>query len=162
MTTAHGVGTTVYTTPSDREFASTRTFDAPRELVWKAWTSAEHVPQWMLGPEGWSMPVCEIDLRPHGAWHFVWRKDDGTEMEMHGTYREVDPPAHLIQTESWGGDWPETLNTLVLFEEGGKTTVTETVLYPSKEARDAAVATGMESGMTVSLDRLAELLRRMA
>ena len=140
----------------------TRVFDAPRRLVFETWTSPEHVPQWMLGPEGWTMPVCEIDLRPGGAWHFVWRRSDGTEMEMHGVYREVAAPQRLVSTESWGGDWPETLNTLILSEEDGKTTSSLTVLYPSKETRGAALETGMRDGVSKSFDRLAEYLRAMA
>ncbi len=107
------------------------------------------------------MPICEIDLRPGGAWHFGWRKADGSEMEMRGEYREVTPPERLVSTESWGGDWPETINTLVLSEEDGRTTITQTVLYPSKEARDAALATGMKDGADSSFDRLAELVRSM-
>jgi uncharacterized protein YndB with AHSA1/START domain len=148
------VGETTLTTVSERELEITRAFDAPRELVWEAWTNAEHVPNWLLGPEGWTMPVCEIDLRPGGAWHFVWRKNDGTEMEMRGEYREVAPPERLVNTESWGGDWPETVNTVAFTEEDGRTTVTITVLYPSQEAREAATATGMESGMNRSFDLL--------
>jgi uncharacterized protein YndB with AHSA1/START domain len=152
------VGETTLTTPSDRELVVTRVFDAPRELVWEAWTNPEHVPNWLLGPEGWTMPVCEIDLRPGGSWHFVWRKNDGTEMEMRGEYREVDPPARLVNTESWSGDWPETVNTVAFDEENGKTTVTITVLYPSQEAREAATATGMETGMNRSFDLLDDYL----
>jgi uncharacterized protein YndB with AHSA1/START domain len=140
----------------------TRVVEAQRRQVWEAWTRAEHVPHWMLGPDGWSMPVCEIDLRPGGAWHFVWRREDGTEMEMRGAYREVSPPERLVSTESWGGDWPETLNTLRLSEAEGKTTITLTVLYPSKEPRDAALETGMKEGVSLSFDRLAEYLRSMA
>jgi uncharacterized protein YndB with AHSA1/START domain len=162
MATANKVGSTTSTTPSDREVVMTRVFDAPRSLVWEAWTNPEHVPQWLLGPEGWTMPVCEIDLRPGGEWHFVWRRSDGTEMEMRGEYREVAAPERLVSTESWGGDWPETLNTLILTEEDGKTTMTQTVLYPSKEARDAALGTGMQEGASQSFDRLAEHLRTMA
>jgi uncharacterized protein YndB with AHSA1/START domain len=162
MATANRVGSTAFTTPSDREVVMTRVFDAPRSLVWEAWTNPEHVPQWLLGPEGWTMPVCEIDLRPRGEWHFVWRRTDGTEMEMRGEYREVAPPERLISTESWGGDWPETLNTLILTEEDGRTTMTQTVLYPSREARDAALGTGMQDGASQSFDRLAEHLRTMA
>lgn len=146
-------------TPSDREIVMTRAFDAPRELVWEAWTSPEHVPNWMLGPEGWSMPVCEIDLRVGGEWRFVWRKDDGSQMEMRGVYREVVPPERLVNTESWGDDWPETLNTLVLREEAGRTVMTETLVYPSKGARDRALETGMKDGASMSYDRLAEYLR---
>src|SRR5712664_3417116 len=158
MTATNKVGATRFATPSDRELVTTRVFDAPRRLVWDAWTNPEHVPQWMLGPSGWTMPVCEIDLRPGGAWHFVWRKSDGTEMEMRGVYREVTPPERLVATESWGGNWPETLNTVILSEKDGKTTITQTVLYPSKEARDAALETGMKSGVSASVDRLAEYL----
>jgi uncharacterized protein YndB with AHSA1/START domain len=113
-------------------------------------------------PEGWTMPVCEIDLRPGGAWHFVWHKSDGTEMEMRGEYREITPPERLVCTEAWGGDWPETINTLILIEEDGKTTLTQTVLYPSKEAREAALETGMKDGASMSFDRLADQLRTMA
>jgi uncharacterized protein YndB with AHSA1/START domain len=162
MATANEVGTTTFTTPSDLEIVTTRVIDAPCRLVWEAWTDPEHVPHWMLGPEGWTMPVCEIDLRPGGTWHFVWRRSDGTEMGMHGVYKEVSPPERLVSTESWGGDWAETLNTLLLSEQDGKTTITNTILYPSKEARDAALETGMTTGMSVSFDRLAEYLRTMA
>ena len=162
MTTANKVNETTFTTPSYREILGTRVVDAPRELVWEAWTNPEHVPHWLLGPEGWTMPVCEIDLRPGGAWHFVWRRSDGTEMEMRGEYREVEPPVRLVHTEAWGGDWPETLNTLILSEEDGKTLMSQTILYPSKEARDAALATGMKKGASISFDRLDEYLRTMA
>jgi uncharacterized protein YndB with AHSA1/START domain len=151
-------GTLQVTTPTDREIAMARVFAAPRGLVFEAWTNPKLVPRWMLGPEGWTMPVCEIDLRPGGAWHFVWRRANGTEMAMRGVYREVTPPARLVSTESWGGDWPETLNTLLLAEENGKTTVMQTILYPSKEARDKALETGMKDGVTASFDRLDEVL----
>ena len=162
MDEANSVGVTTFTTPSDREIVMTRVFDAPRRLVWEAWTNPAHVPHWMLGPEGWTMPVCEIDLRTGGAWHFVWRRADGTEMAMRGAYQEVVPPERLVSTESWGGDWPETLNTLTLAEEGGKTTVTQRVLYPSKEARDAALQTGMKEGVSESFNRLDDYVRTMA
>lgn len=162
MAKTNEVRETTFTTPSDLEIVVTRVVDAPRRLVWEAWTKPEHVPHWMLGPEGWTMPVCEIDLRPGGAWHFVWRRSDGTEMGMRGVYREIKPPERLVSTESWGGDWPETLNTLVLTEEHGKTTITCTILYPSKEARDAATQTGMKDGMAISFDRLSEYLRTIA
>src|SRR5215207_5049517 len=159
MTNAASVQVTM---PSEREVVMTRGFDAPRRLVWKAWTDPEHVPHWMLGPADWTMPVCEIDLRPGGAWHFVWRKSDGSEMEMRGVYREIAAPERLISTESWGGDWPETINTMILNEADGKTTMTMTVLYPSQEARDAAAKTGMKEGASMSFDRLAEHLALLA
>jgi uncharacterized protein YndB with AHSA1/START domain len=154
MTTAHSTGTTSFATPSDTEIEVTRVVDAPRELVFDCWTKAEHITKWMLGPEGWTMPGCEIDLRPGGAWHFVWRAADGSEMEMYGEYREVSPPERLVATERWGGDWPETLNTVVFTELDGRTLVTTTMLYPSKAARDAALGTGIKDGMNMSFDRL--------
>src|SRR5690349_21012801 len=92
---------TTITAPSDREIVITRTFAAPRELVFQAYTQPKHIQRWMLGPEGWTMPVCENDLRPGGTWRFVWRNDDGTEMEMRGIYREVVPPERIVNTEAW-------------------------------------------------------------
>ena len=162
MAATNKFGITTFTTPSDREILMTRVFDAPRRLVFQAWTNSEHVPHWMLGPKGWTMPVCEIDPRPGGAWHFVWRHSDSTEMEMRGVYREITPPERLVSTESWGGKWPETLNTLILSEKDGKTTIAQTVLYPSKEARDEALKTGMKEGVNQSFDRLAEYLATTA
>ncbi len=162
MSTASKASATTYTTPSDREIAMTRVFDAPRRLVWLAWTNPEHVPHWMLGPEGWTMPVCEIDLRPGGSWHFVWRREDGSEMGMTGVYQEIVPPERLVHTEAWGGDWPETLNTMILTEENGKTRMESRMLYPSKEARDAALGTGMKEGADRSFDLLEDYLRKLA
>ena len=155
-------GTTTFTTPSDREVAATRVFDAPRRLVWKAHTDPKHVPKWLTGLDGWSMPVCEIDLRPGGEWRFVWRKTDGTEMSMRGTYNDVTPVERLVNTERWGPEWPETLNTTLFTEKGGKTTLVCTVLYPSKEARDAAMETGAKDGWSKSYDQLDEHLVSMA
>lgn len=152
---------TEITRPSEREIRITRTFDAPRQRVFDAWTRPEHLPHWMLGPEGWTMHACEIDLRPGGRWRFAWRNADGREMGMQGEYREIVPPERVVNTESWGGDWPETLDTLVLTEEDGRTMMTQTVLYPSQEARDAALQTGMEAGVSLSFDRLDSYLRTL-
>jgi uncharacterized protein YndB with AHSA1/START domain len=146
------------TTPTDREIVVTRVFNAPRNLVFEAWTNPKYLPLWMLGPDGWTMPVCEMDLRPGGSWHFVWRHSNGQEMEMRGEYREVKPPERVVSSESWGPGWPETLNTVVFCEHAGKTTATITLLYPSKEARDAALRTGMKQGMALSYDRLENYL----
>jgi uncharacterized protein YndB with AHSA1/START domain len=147
---------------SDTEIRVTRTFNASRELVFQAFTDPQYVPRWMLGPDGWTMPVCEIDLRVGGAWHFVWHHAGGEIMEMRGVYREIDPPSRLVATESWGGDWPETVNTLSLVEHQGKTTLTQTMLYPSREARDRALQTGIKEGMAMSFARLDRELRAMA
>src|SRR2546421_4747811 len=162
MATTNKTGVLTLTTPSDQEVRISRSVDAPRELVFAAWTRPEHLSQWLLGAEGWAMPVCEIDLRPGGSWHYGWRRADGTEMDMHGEYREISPPERLVFTERWGDDWPETLHTLVLTEEAGRTTIEEWVRYPSREARDAALATGMTDGLTASYERLDALLGRLS
>jgi uncharacterized protein YndB with AHSA1/START domain len=153
---------TTFTTPSDREVVITRAVDAPRRLVFAAWTDPRHIPQWLLGPEGWTMPICEMDLRPGGAWRYVWRKADGAEMEMSGIVREVSPPERLVTTERWGPEWPETVNTLRLTESGGKTTITLTITYVSKAARDAALETGMADGVEQSFVRLDRIVRTLA
>jgi uncharacterized protein YndB with AHSA1/START domain len=162
MITAARTGVTTYTTPSDQEVVITRVVSAPRRVVFDAFTNARHVPNWLVGPAGWTMPVCEIDLRPGGTWRYVYRKDDGSEMTMQGSYREVAPPERLVSTESWGPEWPETVNTMVLTETGGLTTITMTVRYPSKEARDAALKTGMKAGMDQSFARLDSMLETLA
>lgn len=152
---------TTFSEPSDLEIVAKRVVNALRSLVWKAHTLPEHMKNWMLGPEGWTMPVCEIDLRPGGAWHYVWRQADGTEMEMRGAFLEVKAPERLVNTEAWGGDWPETTNTLVLTEKDGKTTIKTTVLYPSREARNRAIGTGMKEGWAMSYNRLDDYLTAM-
>src|SRR5713226_1396613 len=149
------------TTRGDREIVMTRVFDAPRRLVFDALTKPELVKQWLLGPPGWSMPVCEIDLRVGGAYRYVWRRDsDGTKMGMGGVYREIAAPERLVATERFDEAWypGEAVGTLVLSEQGGKTTITQTVLYQSREARDVVLKSGMEQGVAASYDRLAQLL----
>jgi uncharacterized protein YndB with AHSA1/START domain len=154
-------GVTTYATPSDREVVITRVVSAPRQVVFEAFAKTRHVPNWLTGPEGWTMPVCEIDLRPGGRWRYVYRKDDGSEMTMQGSYREVVPPERLVSTESWGPEWPETVNTMVLTEAGGQTTIAITIRYPSREARDAALKTGMKEGMDQSFARLDTVLETL-
>ena len=142
---------------SDRDLVMTRVFDAPRELVFSAWTEPQHVSNW-FGPRGWTMPTCQIDRRPGGAWRFVLRGPDGAEMGMSGVYQEITPPERLVSTESFD-DYPgESLNTMVLTEQDGRTTMTTTVRYESREVRDAVLASGMEAGAGETLDRLAEHL----
>ena len=158
MFTAARIGVTTYATPSDREIVVTRLVDAPRRLVFDAMSNPKHVPQWLTGPEGWTMPVCEIDLRPGGAWRYVYRQPNGAEMTLQGSYREVAPPERIVSTESWGPEWPETINTLVLIEAAGQTTITMTIRYPSQEARDAALRSGMKDGMDQGFARLDGLL----
>jgi uncharacterized protein YndB with AHSA1/START domain len=152
------------TTPSDREIAMTRVFDAPRQLVFDAHTKSELVKRWLLGPPGWTMPVCEIELRVGGRYRWVWRSDsDGSTMGIGGVYREIVAPERLVATERFDEAWypGEGLNTLVLIEQGGRTTLTQTMRYESKAARDAVLKSGMEKGVEASYDRLAELLASM-
>jgi len=155
------MGTLKLTTPSDREIAVTRVFDAPRQLVFDAHTKPDLVRQWLLGPPGWSMPVCEMDVRVGGTYRWVWRHDtNGTEMGMGGVYREIVAPERLITTERFDEAWypGEALNTLVLIEQGGRTTLTQTMRYESRDARDAVIKSNMEKGVAASYDRLADLL----
>ena len=144
------------TTPSDRELMMTRAFEAPRPMVFEALTTPDLVRRWLHGPDDWTMPVCEIDLRPGGALRYVWRGPDGAEMGMSGEYREVVRPERLVHTELFDEDWTggETVVTTILTEQDGRTTVTTTILYASKENRDGALQTGMEQGMAASYDRL--------
>src|SRR5687768_16510265 len=149
------------TTPSDHEIAMTRAFDAPRKLVFDAFTKPELIKRWLLGPPGWSMPVCEVDLKVGGMYRYVWRKDDDrTEMGIGGVYREIAAPERIVHTERFDDPWypGEALVTTVFAEKGARTTVTQTMLLESREARDGVLASGMESGVAVSYDRLAELL----
>ena len=148
-------------TQGDREIVMTRALDAPRRLVFDAFTKPELVKHWLLGPPGWSLPICEIDLRVGGVYRYVWRRDsDGSEMGMGGVYREIVAPERLVATEKFDQAWypGEAVGTTVLVEQDGKTTITQTVLYHSREARDAALKTGMERGVAASYDRLAELV----
>ena len=155
------MGTLKLTTPSDREIAMTRVFDAPRQLVFDAHTKPDLVRQWLLGPPGWSMPVCEMDVRVGGTYRWVWRHDsNGTEMGMGGVYREIVAPERLVTTERFDEAWypGEALNTLVLSERAGRTTLTQTMRYESRAARDAVIKSNMEHGVAASYDRLADLL----
>lgn len=147
-------GVTSYATPTDNQVVVTRVVRAPGKLAFEVFTSSKHLPNWMTGPEGWTMPICEVDLRPGGTWHYVFRKSDGTEMDMRGSFREVKPPERVVSTEQWGPEWPETINTVEFSERDGLTTMTMTITYPSREARDAALQTGMKDGMETSYARM--------
>jgi uncharacterized protein YndB with AHSA1/START domain len=148
-------------TPSDCEIQITRDFNAPRRLVFDAFTKPELVRRWLLGPPGWTMPLCEIDLRVGGAYRYVWRSEkDGSQMAMGGVFREVIPPGRLVATEKFDDAWypGEALDTTVFEEMRDITRTTITVLYESKEARDTARRSGMEHGMAAGYDRLEALL----
>jgi uncharacterized protein YndB with AHSA1/START domain len=149
-------------TPSDQEISMTRLFDAPRELVFEVMTKPEHVRRWWgcLG-EGYSVPVCEIDLRPGGTWRFVNRHPKG-EAGFHGEYREIAPPSRLVFTEIFE-EFPDVVSVVTtdLTDEGGKTRMTATVRYPSQEVRDMVKSTGMATGAGISYDRLEDLVREL-
>ena len=149
----------------DRDLVMTRAFDAPRTLVYDAHTKPELVRQWLLGPPGWSMPVCDMDVRVGGTYRWVWRHDTNkTEMGMGGVYREVKAPERLVSTEKFDEAWypGESLNTLVLVEQGERTTLTQTMRYESREAREAVIKSGMEKGVAASYDRLDDVLATTA
>src|SRR5579872_1266200 len=150
-------GTLTLTTPTGREIVMTRVFDAPRCLVFDAFTKPELLKRW-FGPRGWSLVVCEVDLKVGGGFRFVLRGPDGKEMGMRGAYREMVPPERSVHMESFDGYPSESQVTAVFVEQGGKTTLTAAVLYPSPKVRDAVLRSGLEHGAVESYDRVAELL----
>lgn len=138
----------------DREMVLTRVLDAPRDLVWKAWTDPAHVARWW-GPRGFTLPVCEMDFRPGGAYRYVMRGPDGKDYPFHGVYREIAPPSRIVFTAVLD-DVPgeEMLTTVTFAEEGGRTTVTVRQGAPAKEE----YARGQRQGWTESLEKLAARL----
>lgn len=159
------------TQPSDREVRVVRTFNAPRQLVWDAHTKPELIKKWMLGPPGWSMPVCDMDVRVGGAYLWRWRSDaDGKEFGFFGDFTEVAKPSALAHTQTYdpgdvGGamyDGEPAVISTAFTEAGGVTTLTLTMLFPSKEARDGAVSTGMTGGMEIGYERLDAMFKQAA
>ena len=153
------------TAQGDHDIVMTRVFNAPRELVFDAWTKPELVKRWLLGPDGWSMPVCDIDARVGGGYRYLWKNDaDGSEMGMSGSFIEVKRPDRIVSTEKFDDPWypGEARNTLVLVEKNGQTTMTTTTHYESREIRDQVLKSPMESGVRASYDRLEEVLASSA
>jgi uncharacterized protein YndB with AHSA1/START domain len=149
------------TTPSDFEITMTRVFDAPRDLLFQALTNLALLKRWFGVFSGWALAVCEIDLRVGGPFRFVWRNQDGKSMGIHGFYREIVVPERIVHTESFD-DYPsESLVTTVLTEHDGHTTLTTTMLYESKEIRDAVLRSNMEKGAKASYENLDRLLQSM-
>jgi len=145
------------TTPTGGEIVLSRDFNGPRHLVFESLTRPELLKRW-FGPHGWSLSVCEVDLKVGGSWRFVLRGPEGQDMGMRGVYREITPPERLVYTEAYD-DYPgESLVTTVLAERFGRTTMTATILYPSQEIRDIVLNSGMEHGAAESYDRLADLV----
>ena len=154
-------------TPSDHEVKVVRSFRAPRDLVYKAYTTPELMKRWLLGPPGWTMPVCEMDVRVGGSYKWRWRSDaDGKEFCFHGVFEEVHAPSKLVNTQYYdpgdvGGDMGEgALITVEFAEEKGVTTMTSLMDYKTKRARDAAVSTGMTDGMEQGYQLLDDLLAK--
>lgn len=145
-------------TPTDREIVLTRVFDAPRQHVWAAMTKPELLKRWLFGPDGWTMTICDDDARVGGAFHWAWSGPGGEAMSIRGVYREVVPPERIVRTESFefGCETQagEQLATLVLTTCGDQTHLEMTILYPSQEARDGTLASGMEVGVGAGYDRL--------
>ena len=152
------------TLPNDRDVVVVRSFNAPRTLVFDAWTTPALVQRWLLGPPGWTMPVCEMDVRPGGKFKWRWRSEEsGAEFGFSGEFREVVRPSRIVHVERYdpgdvGGEMGEALVTSELAEKNGVTTQKMTIRYESKAVRDAALKTGMTDGMEQSFEKLDELL----
>lgn len=158
------------TTPSDREIKVVRTFNAPARLIWDAHTKPDLLKKWLLGPPGWSMPECEVDLRVGGAYRYKWVNDEnGSFFTSSGVHKEIVPLRRAVTTERMdltglGMEIPpgESINTLTLEEANGKTTMTVVMLFPSKEHRDGALQSGMTGGMEQSYARLEDKVLQAA
>jgi uncharacterized protein YndB with AHSA1/START domain len=148
------------TTPSDREIAMTRVFNAPRQLVFDCFTKPELLKRWGMGPRDWTLTGCEIDLRVGGAYRYVITRNTGETMGIRGIYLEIVVPDRIVQSEQFDQAWypGENRITSTFVEAAGKTTFTQTCLFDSKEIRDTVLKTGMEGGVSISYDRLAEFL----
>jgi uncharacterized protein YndB with AHSA1/START domain len=151
------------TAPTDREIVMTRVFDAPRHLVYEAYTRPGLLKQWLGVFGDWTMPVCEVDLRVGGSYRYLWRGKDGAEMGVRGVFREIVPAERIVCTEKFDDAWyeGEALNTTLFVEQGGRTTLTLSVLYASKAVRDAVLRTPMEHGVATSFDTMAGILADM-
>jgi uncharacterized protein YndB with AHSA1/START domain len=155
-------GTATVTLPADDQILITREFDAPRHLVYKAWTTPELVKQWWHANRG-TVTLAEIDLRVGGTWRYVSVTEDGLEVGFHGEYRDIVPNERIVSTEVFEGmpqgDGPEqgTLNTATFSEAAGRTTLTILVEAPNKEVRDAIIESGMEAGLQDALDLLEQV-----
>ena len=152
------------TAQGEREIVVTRVFDAPRRLVFEAWTKPELLKRWLGAWGGWSLAVCELDPRPGGGYHFGWRHEaEALAMDVRGVYREFKPPEKIVNTERFDEPWypGEALITTAFTEQGGRTTVTMTLRYESRAARDGVLKSPMESGLGESLAALARLLKKV-
>ena len=158
-------GTATVTLPTDEQILITRVFDAPRHLVWKAWTTPELVRRWWHAKRG-EMTICEIDLRVGGRWRYAMVADGGLEVGFHGVFREIVPNERLVSTEVYEGipdaEDHAAVDTLTLTESDGRTVLTVLVEHPTKEGRDAHINSGMEDGMQDAMDLLEEVAISLA
>jgi uncharacterized protein YndB with AHSA1/START domain len=158
---ANGEHKLMLTTPSDREIRMTRVFDAPRDLVFEAHTSCEHMSNWW-GPRKYEISSCEIDFRPGGAWRIVQRGPSGDEHGFRGKFREIVRPERIVWTFEYEGmPGHVSVDTLTLEEQDGKTVLTANSVFSSVEDRDGMLQSGMESGAAETWDRLAEYLEEL-
>lgn len=157
-------GPLTVTTPSDREIVITRQFDAPRHLVFACYTQPALIRRWLNGAPGWTMPVCEFEPRVGGKYRYEWKSPDGYVMAMSGVIREIEPVERIVSAEVFDEDWTggETVSTLLLEEINQQTTLINTIVYGSKEARDGALATPMADGMEYGYSHLDGLLADLA
>ena len=157
------VGKLQISTPSDREIAMTRVFDAPRSLVFDAFTKPELLKRWLGVRGGWTFALCEVDLKVGGVYRYVWRGPNGKEMGMGGVFREIVRPERIVCTEKFDDPWyeGEAVDTMTFVERNGKTTATTTVLATSKAVRDAVLKSPMDKGVAESYDKLDEVLASM-
>ena len=144
----------------DREIVITRSFNAPRALVWEAYNDPQLLKEWLLGPPGWSMVVCEVAKKVGERYHYVWRHQDGREMGMNGVAREIVAPERVVYTESMDGQPGNSLVTTILVEEAGRTFLTTTAVYDTREVREMVLKSGMEHGIAASYERLDNILRQ--
>lgn len=151
-------GSLKVTTPSDHEIVMTRVFNAPRRVVYEAFNKPELLKRWLLGPPGWEMVVCEVAAKPGDRYRYEWRTADGTQFGTGGVCLEIVPPERVVCTERMDGRAGESRLTTVLDEHAGKTTLTMTMVFESRERRDEALKSGMEKGVAMSYDRLEEML----
>jgi uncharacterized protein YndB with AHSA1/START domain len=155
-------GTLAIAAKGDREITMTRRFAAPVALVFEAWTDPALLRRWLLGPPGWTMPVCEVDFRVGGAYRYEWRNEQGQTMGVGGVYREIDPPHRFVATERFDEAWypGESLITITFAEKDGETEMTTTMRYESTAARDGVLKSPMEGGVKQSYDRLAAIVEK--
>lgn len=147
--------------PSDREIRIDRTFDAPRALVWRAFTDAKLLPRWM-GPSQYEMTTSEMDVRPGGTYRWVWRLDEGQDLTITGRFLEVDRPRRIVTVETMDPSMGESHNVTTFTEKAKRTTVSILIKVPDRGTRDAMLATGMKDGMDLGYVRLDKLLKSLA